>query len=159
MALYASWVHGHSAQIELNERGRGASEDVGGVPWTSIIGSRRGGQVTFRGQDNSAYWFHLAVPTPVIENGVRARLIRAMFLFTADPAVTLGSVHVWDGPSRVFARDGLAIGGTQLALQENLTQFTLPSSEVRWGIGISLLFNFADAGNVGLHTAGVDFDI
>jgi len=29
---------------------------------------------------------------------------------------------------------------------------------VLWGIGMSVLFRFADSGNVTLHTAGIDFE-
>ena len=158
MALQAMWVHGHSATIELNNLGRGPGEDVGGRPWTAIEGLRVGWGVEYRCQDNSSYWFHFAVPTPVIDDGVRARLRRVMLLFTAGTGVTLSAVHVWDGPNRVFTQDGLAIGGTNVSLINGRNSFALPDREVLWGIGVSVLFHFADPGNVTLHTAGVDFE-
>lgn len=158
MALQAMWVHGHSATIELNNRGRGPGEDIGGRQWTAVEGLRVGWGVEYRCQDNSDYWFHFAIPTPVIDDGVRARLRRVMVLFTAGTGVTLSAVHVWDGPNRVFTQDGLAIGGANLSLIDGRNSFALPNREVLWGIGVSVLFHFADPGNVTLHTAGVDFE-
>lgn len=159
MALHAMWVHGHSATLELNRRGRGSGEDVNGVRWTSIEGLRVGWGVIYRGQDNSSYWMHFAIPTPVIHANTRARMVRAMLLYTTERGVTLNAVHVWDGPNRVFTRDGIAVGGTNTALQDDKTRFELPRNQVFWGMGISALFNFADPGNVTLHTAGIDFDV
>jgi hypothetical protein len=158
MALQAMWVHGHSATIELNRLGRGPVEDFDGLQWSSLLGLRVGWGVQYRCQDNSNYWFHFAIPTPVIVDGVRTRLRRVMVLFTAGPAVSLRSVHVWDGPNRVFTRDELAIGGANLSLVNDLNSFALPDLEVLWGIGISVNFNFADFDNVTLHTAGIDFE-
>lgn len=158
MSLQAMWVHGHSANIELNTLGRGGGEDIGGVGWSALLGVRRGNGVEYRCQDNSDYWFHLAVPTPVIDHGKNVRLRRVMALFTCGTAVSLSSVHVWDGPNRVFTRDGLAIGGVNLALVDGSNSFALQDLGVSWGIGISLLFHFADPGSVTLHTAGIDFE-
>jgi len=158
MALQAMWVHGNSATIELNNRDRGPGEDINGLVWTAVVGWRQGWGVSYRCQDNSDYWFHFAVPTPVINNGVRARLRRAMVLFRTNPGVTLSSMHVWDGAERVFNKDGLAIGGTNSSLIDGRNSFALPDREVLWGIGISVQFRFADPGNVVLHSAGVDFE-
>ncbi len=158
MSLLAMWVHGHSATIELNGRGRGGGEDISSIQWSSIVGLRRGNGVEYRCQDDSDYWFHFAVPTPVIHHDVRARLRRVGVLFTCGTGVTLSSVHVWDGPNQVFTRNGLAIGGSNLSLVNEANSFALPDHAVSWGIGISMLFHFADPGSVTLHTAGIDFE-
>lgn len=175
MALQAMWVHGNSASIELTTLGRGPGEDIGdpisssGVigiasaglskrQWTGIVGLRTGSGVQYRCQDNSDYWFHFAIPTAVIDDGVRARLRRVTVLFTAGAGVSLSAAHVWDGPSRVFARDGLAIGGSNVSLLNDRNSFALPDREVSWGIGVSVKFHFADPGDVVLHAAGVDFE-
>lgn len=175
MALQAMWVHGNSASIELTTRGRGPGEDittattsgsvtgtigsiVGTRQWTGIVGLRTGSGVQYRCQDNSDYWFHFAIPTAVIDDGVRARLRRVMVLFTAGTGVSLSSVHVWDGPHRVFTRDGLAIGGSNVSLVDGRNSFAIPDREVSWGIGVSVQFHFADVGDVVLHAAGVDFE-
>lgn len=170
MALQAMWAHGHSATIELNKRGRGGvgfdafkggpqpGEDVNGIPWTAQVGLRVGWGVQYCCQDNSYYWFHFAIPTPVIKDNVRARFRQAMILYTAGNGVTLNAFHVWDGPNRVFARDGLVVGGANLSLINEKNSFRLPDQEVFWGVGISVLFYFADRGDVTLHTAGIDFE-
>jgi hypothetical protein len=160
MAIQAMWVHGNSAVIELTDRGRGSGEDIGGLPWTALQGFRSGPGVEYRCQDNSQYWFHFAIPTPVIDDGVPARLRRVTVLFTAGRSVTLTSVHVWDGPgpSPIFTMDGLGIGGANLELIDGRNSFALPNKAVHWGIGVSVRFNFADSDNVILHSAGVDFE-
>jgi len=79
-------------------------------------------------------------------------------LFTAGAGVSLSAAHVWDGPSRVFARDGQAIGGSNVSLVNDRNSFALPDREVSWGIGVSVKFHFADPGDVVLHAAGVDFE-
>jgi hypothetical protein len=58
----------------------------------------------------------------------------------------------------VYTRDRLAIGGATLSLVNERNAFVLPDREVLWGIGISVLFHFADPGVVELHTAGIDFE-
>lgn len=158
MALQAMWVHGHSASIELNNRGRGSGEDIGGRQWTALQGLRVGWGVEYRGQDDSDYWFHFPIPTAVIDDGVRARFRRVMVLYTAGRGVTMSAVHVWDGPNRIYTRDGLAIGGENKSLVDGRNSFALPNQEVLWGVGVSVLFHFADPGSVTLHTAGVDFE-
>ena len=159
MARQAMWVHGNSATIRMNNRGRTEYENVDGIDWTSLEGLRRGWGVVYRCQDNSEYWFHFAIPSPVWRDEVRARLRRVMVLFTADTGVTLSSIFVWDGPNQVFRRDGLAIGGRNRTLIDGKNAFNTPAREVEWGIGVSVKFYFADPGNVILHAAGVDFDV
>lgn len=172
MALQAMWVHGHSANIELTGSVRNNPLDnigfkfdinafggsVTGLPWTFLLGLRVGWGVEYRGQANADYWFHFAIPTPVIDDGVRSRFRRAMVLFTAGTGVALSSVQVWDGPNRVARRDGLAIGGSNVSLLNERNSFALPDREVFWGVGISVLFHFADANTVTLHAAGIDFE-
>ena len=159
MALQAMWVHGNSAQIELNNRGRGPGEDIDGRQWTAVEGLRLGSGVQYRGQDDSDYWFHFEIPTPAVDDGVRARLRRVGVKFFANQGVTLKAVHVFDSHERVFEQNGLAIGGDNRGLIDGRNWFALPDREViHGGIGISALFNFADPGNVTLHSAGIDFE-
>lgn len=157
MASKELWVHGHSANIEVHRVGRGVAEDVNGVPWTSVIGMRLGWGVVYRGVDNH-YWFQLAVPTPAVEDGARARLRRVMVLFSADEGVTMESVHLWDGPDQAFARDGLALTGEHVTLVDGETSFAASGHEVRYGLGVSVMFRFEGAGNVTLHAAGVELE-
>lgn len=125
MALQARWVHGNMANIELDRYGRSSDEDIGGRQWTAVEGLRRGWGTEYRCQDGSDYWFHFAIPTPVLHDGVRTRIKRVMVLFTADTGVTLSSIHVWDGPTRVFTKDGLAIGRTNTSLNNEQNAFPI----------------------------------
>lgn len=152
------WVHGHSVVMELNRRGRGGGEDINGLQWTAELGLRIGEGVQYRCQDDSDYWFHFPIPTHAVVNGARIRLRRATVLFTADRGVTLSSLHVWDGPNRVFARDGLAIGGMRRSSVDEVNSFALTDSEVFWGIGLSVQFHFGDPGTVTLHAAGIEVE-
>jgi hypothetical protein len=151
------WVHGHSATIEVHRVGRGEAEDVNGVPWTSVIGMRLGWGVVYRGVNNH-YCFHLPIPTLAIDDGVRARLRRAMVLFTADEGVTLERIDVWDGPDAAFTLEGLAVGGKNVTLVDGRNSFETPDHGVRWGLGLCATFRFAGACNVTLHSAGVEFE-
>ena len=158
MARQAMWVHGHSANIEMNNRRRAEGEDFPGLAWTAVVGLRMGEGVKYRCQDNSDYWFHFAIPTPTIKDDVQPRPSEAMVLFTTSVGVTLSSLHVWDGPNQVFTRNGLAIGGANTSLVDGKNKFKLDVNKAIWGIGISVLFHFADFGEVTLHSAGVNFD-
>jgi len=104
------------------------------------------------------YWFHVAIPTAVVDHGVRSRLRRVTVLFEGDPGVTLAAIHVWDGPNRVFNVDELSVGGAFRTIQDGRNSFVLPDLEVFWGIGVSVLFRFANDGNVGIHSVGVDLE-
>jgi hypothetical protein len=86
-------------------------------------------------------------------------------LWTADPGIALQEVQVFDGPNPlrvpfstpvVEGRDGT--GGFS-DIVEGMTRFTMPGSEILWGIGISLGFGFFQDGNITFTSAGADFDI
>jgi hypothetical protein len=158
MARQELWIHGHSAKIELNRRGRGGGEDINGLQWTAELGLRTGSGVQYRCQDDSDYWFHFAVPSYAMVNGPRARFRRAMVLFTADSGVFLGALHVWDGSNHVFARDGLATGGPNRSPVDQVNSFALPDAEVFFGISISVQFHFMDPATVTLHAAGIEVE-
>ena len=162
MANQSMWVHGHSATIQLEHLGRGPGEDVGGRPWTAVEGLRMGRGVEYRCQDGSDYWFHFSIPTPAIDDGVTARFRQVMILFTAYPGVTLNAIHVCYGPNNRFKIDTSAVGGPNLSLVNGRNSFVSPppggDDRVFFGVGISALFHFADAGNVTLHAASVRFE-
>lgn len=158
MALQSLWIHGHSATIELNERGRGGAEDVNGIQWTAAFGLRTGWGVQYRCQNNSNYGFSFPVPTLALANGRRVRLRRATVLFTADRGVTLSLLEVWDDQNPVFARQGLAIGGTNRSQVDERNSFALPDIEVFSGLNIFVRFDFADPAVLTLHAAGLEVE-
>ncbi len=123
--VYASWIHGHSMQIEYpdriaSQRRAGFSYDVEGKPGTSN-------------------WFHFAVPTPVIINDVRLRIDAVMLRFTtASVDAFVRDVHVYDGEKRIAIHDGINLSG-----ENGFVKLLVPDRpEVRWGLGISIGVGF-----------------
>jgi hypothetical protein len=122
---YASWIHGHSMQIEYPDRiayqrRTGMSFDIEGKP----------------GTDN---WFHFAIPTPVIINDVRLQADSIMLRFrTASVDAFVRHVHVYDGEFRIAQHDDINLSGENLSLR-----LVVPDRpEMLWGLGISLGVGF-----------------
>jgi hypothetical protein len=173
MTLQAMWVHGNTIVPERTIKAEpvgtdGPLTDIPGVPGSGMLGFRRGGGATFRGKDNHDNWFHFSIPTPVIHEGVRARLLKVFVLFNSDPTVSVTDVHVWDGiRERIFEREmptgvtGRHDGADGLSdLAEDFTQWTLPDQpQIYWGVGISVRVFFADEGQITFTSAGADFEV
>ncbi len=157
MALEASWVPGYVAIPEIP--GPTRLRQVNNIPYTDVVGFRVGGRSVFRlgyGQDN---WFHFAIPTPVIDDGVRVRLERFFVLYAAQPGVQVVAAHIWDGPNRIQAYQGFAYTGNHSAAIDAQNSWAGGGNPVFWGIGISVLVRntgTADA-NIDFTTAGADF--
>jgi hypothetical protein len=156
MALEASWVPGYVAIPEIP--GPSRLRQVNNIPFTDLLGYRVGGRAIFRlgyGQDN---WFHFAIPTPVIDDGVRVRLDRFFVLYAAQPGVHVLAAHIWDGPNRkqVYNFDYTGNHSTAIDAQNS---WAGGGDLVYWGVGISILVRnngSADA-NIDFTSAGVDF--
>ncbi len=122
---YASWIHGHSMQIEYPDRlvrheHNGWGTDIEGLPGT-------------------INWFHFAVPTPVIINDVRMQADSVMLCFeTGSADAFIRDVHVYDGRSRIAEFNGVNLFGDQ-----PFVRFVLPGVPQMWqGVGISLGVGF-----------------
>jgi hypothetical protein len=92
---YGLSVHGTSVVAEDPT----GLDHAGPVPYTDVIGYRRGWGNTFRGDPNTFNWFHIAVPTLNLKGHATAALgeVRIDFLTTGTARVDL--VHLWDGHS------------------------------------------------------------
>ena len=191
MALQAMWVHGTSVRPEwvgdtLNNvsatRWDGSSGDVG---WSNINGLPRGWGTTFRGKrantgglfgstvgpfhpetpfqySQKGYWFHFAIPTPVIVAGRRAQLQRVFVLWQTSAGVLPAAIHVYDGANRIWTTGVSGSGPATHAtdLTPGVTQFDLPTPHsVIFSIGISMAVSFAADGDVTFFSAGADFDV
>ena len=142
---YASWIHGHSMQIEYPDRiayqrRTGMSFDIEGKP----------------GTDN---WFHFAIPTPVIVNDVRLRASKIMFCFrTYSIDAFVRDVHVYDGGGRIAEFNNI-----NLSMEQPFVSLDVPGEPAMgWGLGISLGVGFGvEAMNhlMEFFTAGCDFVI
>jgi len=122
---FASWIHGHSMQIEYPDRI--ASQ------W------RAGFSFTVEGKPGTTNWFHFAIPTPVFINDVRMRADTVMLRFkTGSIDAFVRDVHVYDGEKLIAAHNNIYLS------KENLfTPLLVPDRpEVLWGLGISIGVGF-----------------
>jgi hypothetical protein len=122
---YASWIHGHSMQIEYPDRI--ASQ------WRAGFG------LTVEGKPGTDNWFHFAIPTPVIINDVRLRVDSVMLRFrTASVDAFVRDVHVYDGEVKIAEHNDIYLS------QENLlARLVVPKRpELLWGLGVSLGVGF-----------------
>jgi hypothetical protein len=140
---YASWIHGHSMQIEYPDRipyqrRTGMSFDIEGLP----------------GTDN---WFHFAIPTPVIVNDVRLRAGAVMFCFkTYSIDAFVRDVHIYDGGARIAEYNNI-----YLSMDQPIVRLDVPQKPLMgWGLGISLGVGFgveAMDHHMEFFAAGCDF--
>jgi hypothetical protein len=155
MPLEAQWVPGFTAQAQVV--GPGQLINVNGVPWSDIVGLREGFGTTFRGGSGRFNWFHFAIPTPVITRDIRVRVERFFVLYTIDTWALIRSVHLWDGPRRIKAHDGLALTGNHQWWLDAQNSFAADNNLVYLGVGISVGIEFGQEANVRFTSAGVDF--
>jgi hypothetical protein len=179
------WIHDNLQQV------RGATWDSVGadrdVPWSDVNGLPRGWGATFGGKraftgglggttvgpanpanpfiySQKGYWFHFAIPTPVIVADARSRLLRVFVLWETAPGVEIWAAHIYDGIDRIAALPAIRAtlqptgrrGATDLV--EGVSMFTLPVPHVmRWSVGISVAAAFLEDGNITFFSAGADF--
>jgi len=167
MALQAMWVHGTA--FSPAEAPANGLVNVNNVGWTDVVGMRQGWGTTFQGRAGHSNIFHVAIPSPVITNGVRAKLSKVFVMFKCgeDPygagpsaAVNLLKVDVWDGPKMIHTfGEYLLAGEHRYKLDTNNTfKFTQPL-EVFFGLGLSVLIKFNKDGQVTFASAGADFEV
>jgi hypothetical protein len=182
------WVHDNLQQV------RGGTWDSAGqardVPWSDVNGLPLGWGTAFRGRraftggiggsttgpfdpvdpfhySQKGYWFHFAIPTPVMVYNGFSRLLRVFVLWEASSDVEPWAVHVWDGPTLVHAFSvtnppGLNPTGTRgLAdLVDGVSRFELPAPHTMlFSVGISIAVAFINDGNITFFSAGADFDL
>jgi len=92
----ASWVHGNAVVQELTQIEDGAVLSFVHYGWGTQIRMRPG----------FSRWFHIPLPTPVMLDGYRMKLIRAFIHIRHIGAVQfeIRDVHLYDGPHRVAAQ-------------------------------------------------------
>jgi hypothetical protein len=122
---YASWIHGHSMQIEYPDR---------------LVSQRRAGfSFTVEGKPGTINWFHFAIPTPVIINDVRLRADSVMLCFrTGSVDAIVRDVHVYDGNNLIAVHDNVRLS------KENLfVRLMIPDRPEMWlALGISIGVSF-----------------
>jgi hypothetical protein len=142
---YASWMHGHSMQIENPER----LTQVMRIGWCALV-------IGMPGTDN---WFHFPVPTPVIINDVRLQADAVILSFeTGSADAIVRDVHVYDGWNRIAEFNDLNLSGAQ-----DFVRLVVPGTpSVELGMGISVGVHFGvEALDHGMkfYSVGCDFAI
>ena len=142
---YASWIHGHSMQIEYRDR-IAAEDRIGWCAWVE-------------GKPGTNNWFHFAIPTPVIINDVRLQIDSVLLVFkTGSIDAIVRDVHVYDGARRIAVFDLVNLTGDQ-----PLVRLVLPGTPTAGqGLGISLGVGFgveAMDHTMEFYSVGCDFVI
>lgn len=141
---YASWVHGHSAQIQgpfdvVRRFGWGIQVDPGGP---------------------NACWLHYAIPTPTILDGKHLKLDSVIVRFKTVESGMILKVHIWDGERRIHADDQLKWRSQDNYKSEKIALRDKP--QITWGVGVSISFGNAlpiepRALDVWIAAIGIDF--
>jgi hypothetical protein len=132
--MEATWVPGYAATPEFV--GSAYLANVNGVAWTDVVGLRQGFRAMFRGKANTFNWFHFAVPTPVISDGARVRLLRVFVLYDADAGAVVERVHIFDGRNRKHEYNGLALTGNHAGALDRHNSWQVPNPpEIFWASG------------------------
>jgi len=119
---FASWIHGNTGRVERQEFTH------------KITPFGFGLEVQSTGPMN---WVHYGIPTPVIVNEKRLKILRVMLVFdTPNTYSRVQNVHVWDGSVRLANIDGLSLSG-----HHPFESFPIPGTpSVQFGITVSIGF-------------------
>ncbi len=138
---YASWVHGSDIHIERPDR----------LNWMY----RQGFGTQLNGKAETTNWFHFAIPTPVIVEGVRYKLDSVLLRFTTQSVESIvRHIHVYDGNIKIASHDNVNLTGSH-----GLRRFGVPNDpQIFWGVGISIGVQFLrNNRNMWFIAAGADF--
>ena len=139
---YASWIHGHSMQIEYPELLVRVERDG----WGTVV----------EGKPGAINWFHFAIPTPVIINDVRLRAHSVLLSFDAESDAFVRDVHVWYSSDKRAVFDNIYLAPGQPA-----ERLILPGTPTMgFGLGISVGVGFGvepKNHSMTFYAAGCDF--
>jgi hypothetical protein len=128
MLRQASWTHGNSLTVETPEN------------LASIL--HRGWGTELRFIPGKSSWCHISIPTPVIMDGLRAKVQKMFLLFICQiDEGDIRNIHIWDGPNIIDVRDDIHLSGNHGGGLDDVNTITLPTPhEVIWGMSISFFF-------------------
>jgi len=154
--MTARWVHGTAFEAEYPDR--------------LVRRERKGWGSSFFMKPGTTNWFHIAIPTPALIDGVRPLLSRIFVLYGASRGAgatfgsTLTDVHVYDGKNKVWGFDGERDGGHTGSIDSDNTFSIDPPLTIYSGLGISVcaicpkgLPDEAGGYQVSFATVGADF--
>jgi uncharacterized protein DUF6623 len=152
MLRQASWTHGNSLTVETPPN----LASIVHIGWGTIL----------RFIPGKSSWCHIPIPTPVIMNDIRAKVQKMFLLFNCKIGDgEIRNIHIYDGPNRIFVKDGIHLSGDHSLGLDGVNTVTLPSlHEVLWGMSISFFFQAAQGIDstipppmLTITTAGADF--
>ncbi len=122
---HAPWVHGTSIQVEQPDR------------LSSI--TRAGFYTYITGKANTTNWFHFAIPSPVIVDKKRQRIVAAILRFrTFSDRAVVKHVHIHDGSSKIASHNDINLHGNQWFQKLGVAH----KPHIYWGLGISIGVEF-----------------
>ena len=162
MLKAAVWVHGNIVQAQDPL----AFVKIAG---SGQYGTREGWGTTFNCK-NAGWdwltWFHFPMPTPVILDDIRPQLVKVFVLYQTY-YTKVSHIHIYDGPQKVRAIDGLNLSGDhRLGVSPSNSWVIDPPITIGYGLGISVGVRFSDPPQAGPNdysrilftTAGADFE-
>jgi len=132
VSVTAMWMHGNTVVVEH--------------PENLLALDHRGWGTEFKLQRGTDSWFHISIPTPLILENQRSRLVRVFLCFnTPESDGHISNVHLYDGYNSFQAFDDLFLVGDRRAfLMNGYNAFALPNPRLLyWGLGISFLYQAA----------------
>lgn len=160
----ASWVHGNAVVAESPPAEDGGLLNFNHYGW--------GTQITMR--PGFARWFHIAIPSPVILDGARMKLIRVFLGFRQIAgfrnAGTIQDVHLWDAGQRIAMLSNRDFVNAPAARIDGYRTYELREPRP-WGFGVGVSFRLSalpyleghfienrDAPVIVIGSAGADFE-
>ena len=121
----APWIHGTSIQVEYPER---------------LERIRRAGFYTYLyGKPNTTNWFHFAIPSPVIQDKKRLKVVCAILRFrTFSNKAVVNHVHIYDGFSKIASHNNINLSGNNWFKKFGVAH----KPHLYWGLGISIGVSF-----------------
>jgi hypothetical protein len=116
----------------------------------------RKGWGTFFKQEGGFNWFHIPIAAPFALDGQNLVLTTIFVFYRATDGPIIRNIHVYNGPKRVQAFDGLHFAGEQTEMKDpNLNMLDLsPPVSIPAGLGISVDVDFKDGGEILFTGAG-----
>ena len=122
---YASWTHGTSLTVEFP---------------SNLESITPAGFYTYLvGKPNTSNWFHFAIPTPVIIDNVRLKIICAILRFrTFSNLAVVKHIHIYDGFTLIAAHNNINLSGDNWFAKYGVAH----KPEIFWGLNISIGVEF-----------------
>ena len=105
--------------------------------------SRKGWGSTFWGKESTTNWFHIPFSFPILENGLRPKLVRISLCFHNTSRSPIKAIHLYDGTKLLRGFNQLNLFGDHAKGASPMNTFTLDEpAELQSGFGISVMVNF-----------------